>query len=95
MGVRQLIARIDDDLHDRLKARAAAEGRSLNALVAEVLSAAVAPTNASVRAELARRGRLVVPPVSRRPPGRAAALRATQGSGSAGSEALAEDRARR
>jgi antitoxin FitA len=31
--MRQLIARIDDDLHRRLKERAAREGRSLNDLV--------------------------------------------------------------
>jgi antitoxin FitA len=41
-GMRQLITRIDDDLHARLKARAEAEHRSLNALVTEVLEAAVA-----------------------------------------------------
>lgn len=41
-GMRQLIARIDDDLHARLKARAKAEHRSLNALVTEALEAAVA-----------------------------------------------------
>lgn len=35
--MRQLITRIDDDLHARLKARAAADGRSVNSLVEEVL----------------------------------------------------------
>src|SRR5579884_3129290 len=41
--VRQLITRLDDDLHARLRERAAAEGRSVNALVVEILAAAVAP----------------------------------------------------
>ncbi|MEJ7797012.1 MAG: toxin-antitoxin system HicB family antitoxin [Solirubrobacteraceae bacterium] len=35
--MRQLIARIDDALHSRLKQKAASEGRSLNALVTEAL----------------------------------------------------------
>ena len=41
-GMRQLIARVDDDLHARLKAKAKAEGRSLNALVNEALKAVAA-----------------------------------------------------
>ncbi len=40
--MRQLIARVDDDLHARLKAKAKAEGRSLNALVNEALQAVAA-----------------------------------------------------
>lgn len=40
--MRQLIARVDDDLHARLKAKAKTEGRSLNALVNEVLQAVAA-----------------------------------------------------
>lgn len=37
--MRQLITRIDDELHARLKRRAAADGRSLNSLAAEALEA--------------------------------------------------------
>lgn len=37
--MKQLIARIDDGLHARLKVKAAQEGRSLNALVTEALEA--------------------------------------------------------
>lgn len=51
--MRQLLARLDDDLHRRLRQRAAAEGRSVNALVSEVLAAAVAEPDdrrAAVRA---------------------------------------------
>ncbi|MBW3575018.1 MAG: toxin-antitoxin system HicB family antitoxin [Actinobacteria bacterium] len=40
--MRQLITRVDDDLHARLKAKAKGEGRSLNALVNEVLQKAAA-----------------------------------------------------
>lgn len=90
--MRQLIARIDDDLHERLKARALADGLSLNALVTEVLAAAVADERRSVRARLERRGHLVVPERPRRVPSRAAALRATRGFGSAVSAALNADR---
>lgn len=91
--VRQLIARIDDDLHERLKARAAAEGRSLNSLVAEVLAAAAGGYDRlSLRKCLERRGKLVVPAPPRRVPSRAVALRATRGLGSAASAALRRDR---
>lgn len=93
--MRQLIARIDDDLHGRLKARARSEGRSLNALVAEVLAAAAGDDRQSVRASLERRGRLVVPPQPRRAPSRAAALRATRGAGTSASASLEADRADR
>jgi plasmid stability protein len=42
--VKQLITRIDDELHARLKARAEAEGRSMNDLVTEALREVVAHT---------------------------------------------------
>lgn len=62
--MRQLIARIDDDLHRRLKERAAQEGRSLNDLVADVLAAAVDDEAASFRRRLDRSGLRVLPPAS-------------------------------
>jgi plasmid stability protein len=62
--VRQLIARIDDDLHRRLKERAAREGRPLNDLVTEVLAAAVDDDAASFRRRLERSGLRVLPPAS-------------------------------
>lgn len=67
--VRQLITRIDDDLHVRLKRRAAAEGRSLNALVTEVLERAAPPDDASarLRARLRAQGKLYVPPQPKGP----------------------------
>jgi len=96
--VRQLIARIDEELHARLKQRAGAEHRSLNSLVRELLENGVAKDDA--RAQLRRRaealGLLYVPPrPKRRPPSRDAVIAATRGSGTAVSEALAEERARR
>ncbi|MFJ1760647.1 FitA-like ribbon-helix-helix domain-containing protein [Amycolatopsis sp. NPDC088138] len=42
--MKQLITRIDDELHARLKARAEAEGRSMNDLVTEALLEVVAHT---------------------------------------------------
>jgi antitoxin FitA len=94
--MRQLITRVDDELHERLKARAAAEGRSVNALVVELLSAAVeADPRSAVRRVLARRSRLVIPPVGPRPPSRSAVLRATRGAGSAAGEALDAERSAR
>ena len=60
--MRQLIARIDEDLHRRLKERATREGRSLNDLITEVLAAAVDDEGASFRRRLARSGLHVLPP---------------------------------
>jgi plasmid stability protein len=60
--MRQLIARIDDDLHRRLKQRAAREGRSLNDLVTEALAAAVDDESAAFRRRLDRSGLRVLPP---------------------------------
>jgi antitoxin FitA len=51
--VKQLITRIDDELHARLKALAEAQGRSMNDLVTEALRAVVAKTE--TRAEWKRR----------------------------------------
>lgn len=62
--MKQLISRIDDDLHRRLKERAAQEGRSLNDLVAAVLAEAVDDAPASFRRRLAASGLRVLPPSS-------------------------------
>jgi plasmid stability protein len=95
--VKQLIARIDDGLHARLKERAAAEGRSLNALVVEALEAAAASGDrrAELRAQARAAGVLVVPP---RPAGtghREDVWKMTRGAGTAASEALSAERASR
>ncbi len=95
--MRQIIARIDERLHEELKSRAAAEGRSMNALVIDLLSAglAAADERAAVRARAEAAGLLVVPRPGRRPPSRQAAISGTRGTGRAASKALAADRARR
>jgi len=51
--MKQLITRIDEDLHARLKRRAASEGRSVNAFVTDALEHAVEPEDP--RTELRRR----------------------------------------
>lgn len=95
--MRQLIARIDEKLHRQLKARAASEGRSLNALVTDVLRSAVDQKDGrtGVFARLESAGLLVVPPVPRRAPSRKAAIALTKGTGRAASRALEADRRRR
>lgn len=93
--MRQLIARIDDDLHARLKRRAAAEGRSLNALVTEALEAAAPGGDlpADVRARATARGVLAdfEPPDGA--PSLADVLTLTRGWGTAVSDALSAERA--
>ncbi|MGH3426995.1 MAG: FitA-like ribbon-helix-helix domain-containing protein, partial [Mycobacteriales bacterium] len=59
--MKQLISRIDDDLHQRLKRRATQEGRSLNDFVAEVLARAVADERESFARLLERSGLRVLP----------------------------------
>lgn len=89
-----MIARVDDELHRSLKERAAAEGRSLNDLVAETLAAAVrAPaTRVSVRERARASGMLVTPATGSPPPSHEDMWEAAWGSGSSVSEALRADR---
>jgi antitoxin FitA len=64
--VRQILTRVDDDLHARLKRRAVAEGRSMNDLVVEALRRELDATDSPrerLRARLAARGVLVEPTV--------------------------------
>jgi len=92
--VRQLIARIDDALHRRLKERAAAEGRSLNSLVAEILRAALGgdEPRARVEARLRASGLLVRLPRPARVPSLDDVVAATRGAGRTVSEALEAER---
>lgn len=94
--MRQLITRIDDDLHERLKARAVREGRSVNALVTELLESvlAAADERGVVRARAKAAGLAVVLPPRKRPPSRDAAIALTKGAGRAASRALAKERSR-
>ena len=61
MRVRQLLTRIDDALHARLKARARDESRSVNALVTAILEEAVPDESPRerFRRRLRAEGRLV------------------------------------
>ncbi len=92
--MRQLIARIDDALHARLKARAREEGRSMNALVSELLEAGVADARpaAQLKARLRAKGLLVEPPRPKRVPTWEEVIEAGRGWGSAVSEELRADR---
>jgi hypothetical protein len=47
--MRQLITRIDDDLHARVKERAQLEGKSVNAYVTELLEEAARPSTPQER----------------------------------------------
>lgn len=94
--MRQLIARIDDGLHRRLKARAAAEGRSMNALVTQLLAAGVSEQDEAAildaRLEALGLRRVFLP--KRRPPSRDKVIRMLRGTGQRASAALEADRAR-
>lgn len=95
--MKQLLLRLDDDLHRRLRERAAREGRSTNRLVTELLADAVdeGDDRAILRRRLAAAGMLVTPPVVQPVRSRDEVIELTRGSGTAVSEALAEERARR
>lgn len=51
-GVKQLLLRVPEELHRRLMARAAREGRSLNAVATEILDAAAEADSGDRRAKL-------------------------------------------
>jgi plasmid stability protein len=93
--MRQLITRLDDQLLAKLKRRAAAEGRSVNALVNDILASQVAAR--TPKAELRLRGgqHIVRPPRPTRVPSRESLRRASRGSGAAVTEALMDERAAR
>ncbi len=89
-----MIARIDDELHARLKQRAAEQNRSLNDLVASILASAVGDDGASMRRRIDHSGFRVYPARTVSPPvrSRTEILERTRGAGPALSEALAADR---
>lgn len=93
-SMKQMIVRVDDELHAQLKARATAEGRSLNDLMTATLAAAVevGTTRRTIRTRARLAGRIVVPDAPRRVPTRKSALTATSGLGRAASEALSAER---
>lgn len=98
LGVKQLIARIDDRLHARLKARAHAEGRSVNALVTEVLETATPELSERelLRERIRAAGMLVEPPPPEgHVPTLDEAIALTRGAGRVASAAIEADRAAR
>jgi plasmid stability protein len=95
--VRQLITRIDDDLHQRLKDRAQEEGTSVNALVTRILDEHIVPETAKERIirRAGERGVLVRYPKPSSPAPTAAEIeQLTAGWGRAVSEQLHHDRHR-
>jgi len=92
--MRQLMSRVDDDLHERLKARAAAEGRSVNAFIVDLLTAALGESTprARLRERAKARGLLAGRPRPVRQPSRDEASAAGRALGTAVSEALQAER---
>jgi plasmid stability protein len=97
--VKQLLLRVPEDLHRRLTARAARQGRSLNAIATEILDAAAdadaGDRTAQVRAAAAAAGMLhtiEAQPVT--PAERARIIATTRGLGPIADQLLAEERDR-
>lgn len=90
--VKQLIARIDDDLHRRLKERAAEQHRSLNDLISSVLASAVSDDSASIRHRIEASGLRVFPPQPSVPVDRNTVIEQLRGTGCPVSEALSAER---
>lgn len=94
--MRQLITRLDDELHARLKQRARDEGRSVNAVVTDLLNAVLSgeDEHARVHRRALAAGLLVDPPRTEEAPPRDMAIEATRGAGSTASASLDSDRGR-
>lgn len=90
-----MITRLDDDLHAKLKARALAEGRSLNDFVTHTLATAVGrpATRQEIRERARALGILATPPRPKRRAIRNETLAASVGSGDSVSKALEDERA--
>lgn len=88
----QILARIDDGLHVRLKERAASEGRSLNELVTRALERELArpedAAGARVAERLRRAGKLAVPRVPETAPTHDEVIGMLRGAGDAVLEGL-------
>jgi plasmid stability protein len=95
--MRQMITRVDEELHARLKERAAAEGRSINELVVQALTAALddAGGKRAVRERARATGRLVVPEPPAETPHDQKVVAAGRELGDAVSAALGEERSGR
>ena len=95
--MRQVITRVEDELHARLKEAAAARGMSVNAFVVDALAMAVgdATKRDVVRRRAEATGRRVVPPAPEETPSWDEVEAAGAEAGTAVSEALADERAGR
>ena len=95
--MRQLITRIDDDLHRRVKERARLSGTSVNAFVTSLLREATGgdDAKAALRERLRASGRLIVPESAGQPPGRDAVIAELRGAADVVLAALAGGRAPR
>ena len=95
VAMRQMITRLDDDLHEALKRKAKAEGKSLNAFVVETLSETISPEDAEAAfvEELRAKGWLSEHEPPEGPiPTLEEVWEMTKGSGTAVSDALQEMR---
>lgn len=97
--MKQLLLRVPDDVHRRLAARAARDGRSVNALATQILDAAVdadeGDRRARLRATAAAAGLLRLVPASAVTPARRRRIVAsTRGTGPILDRLLAEERDR-
>jgi plasmid stability protein len=97
--MKQLLLRVPDDVHRRLAARAARDGRSVNALATEILDAAVdadeGDRRARLRATAAASGLLrTVPATPVTPARRRRIIASTRGTGPILDQLLAEERDR-
>lgn len=95
--MRQVITRVENDLHARLRAAATARGVSVNAFVVDALTAAIGGTTTreTVRRRAEVSGRRVVPPAPDTDPSWADVLDAGAEAGTAVGEALDAERAGR
>lgn len=95
--MKQLLTRLDDELHRRVKERAEEQGRSVNAYVAALLAEDTSTTNRrrALRERARDKGKLREPIRPSRRPSRHEVWEATRGAGTAASEALEAERAAR
>lgn len=95
--MKSVITRMDDGLHQALKARARSDGRSVNSLINELLARAVTTDDRrrALEARIRAAGlEVVVLPVGP-PPTHAEVWAATRGAGTIASEAIDAGRAHR
>lgn len=93
--MRQLITRIDEALHLKLKNLARRDGRSVNSLVKEVLERAVAEDEPVASYRLKALRHRVIPPQPVRPPSMRRVRELTRGSGDSVSREILRQRSDR